>query len=301
MNDLEILQILTNTRWPPVTYIVYLTANSQQVRSQEMYVRTPQSTRKISEPTEYRQAYDTSEELSSRNGKLLGALVPLCAPLHYVSLGPQPGPRKGDKKPVYVLNITIPPIFVDNHVEPSKSAVNIQVRPFYASKSRGRLTQLVQNHTILHSFLSSIVEEFLIRNSFVKPPPQVQPRGGSTQNPRKRRRLADHTVSVYSPGPSQQPYIAAELDYFLPEQEPLQSCCSELCSGSCDGCSSCCDECLHVRKGKNPDPDPDLPEGAYYNEGQLDLGEYSPSDELLDTQVSLNLCLSSECLSGLGR
>jgi len=28
---------------------------------------------------------------------------------------------------VYVINITIPPIFVDNHVEPSKSAVNIQV------------------------------------------------------------------------------------------------------------------------------------------------------------------------------
>lgn len=39
---------------------------------------------------------------------------------------------------MYVLNITIPPIFVDNHVEPSKSAVNIQVGPLGALKS-GRL------------------------------------------------------------------------------------------------------------------------------------------------------------------
>ena len=50
------------------------------------------------------------------------------APPYHVSLGPQPGPKKGDKKPVYVLNIIIPPVFVDNHVEPSKSAVNVQVR-----------------------------------------------------------------------------------------------------------------------------------------------------------------------------
>ena len=34
---------------------------------------------------------------------------------------------------MYVLNITIPPIFVDNHVEPSKSAVNIQVGPLSVS------------------------------------------------------------------------------------------------------------------------------------------------------------------------
>lgn len=135
-----ILQILTNTQWLLVTYIAYLIANSQQVHSQEMYVRTPQSTRKTLAPTEYNQAYDAPEGSSSRNGKLSDAPVSLCAPLHYTSLGPQPGQRKGDKKPVYVLNITIPPIFVDNHVEPSKSAVNIQVRPFYASKSCRGLT-----------------------------------------------------------------------------------------------------------------------------------------------------------------
>lgn len=123
-----------------MTYIVYLIASSRQVHSQETYVRTPQSIRKTLAPTEYNQAYDTSEAPSLRNGKLSSAPVSSGAPLHYVLLGPQPGSRRGDKKPVYVLNITIPPIFVDNHVEPSKSAVNIQVRPFCASKTCRRLT-----------------------------------------------------------------------------------------------------------------------------------------------------------------
>ena len=132
-----------------MTYIVYLIANSRQVHSQETYVRTPQSTRKTLAPTEYNQAYDTSEAPSLRNGKFSSAPVSLGPPLHYV-LGPQPGSRRGDKKPVYVLNITIPPIFVDNHVEPSKSAVNIQVRPFCASKSCRRLThqpRIMQSYT----------------------------------------------------------------------------------------------------------------------------------------------------------
>ena len=154
-----------------------------------------------------------------------------------------------------------------------------------------------QNHAILHSFLSNVVEEFLVRNSFTKPPPQVQPREEPAQKPRKRRRLADHMVSVYSPGPSQQSYRAAELDYLPQEQEFLQPCCSE-CSSSCDGCSSCCEECLHARQENNPDPD--HPEGAYYSEGQLDPGECSLSDEVFDTQVSMNLHLSHGCLSGLG-
>ena len=36
-------------------------------------------------------------------------------------------PRKAEKKPVYVLNLTIPPRFVDNTVDPSKAAVQLQV------------------------------------------------------------------------------------------------------------------------------------------------------------------------------
>ena len=35
-------------------------------------------------------------------------------------------PRKVDKKPVYVLNITIPPREVDNCLEPAKNAVHLQ-------------------------------------------------------------------------------------------------------------------------------------------------------------------------------
>lgn len=37
-------------------------------------------------------------------------------------------PRKADKKPVYVLNITIPPREVDNCVEPAKTTVTLQVK-----------------------------------------------------------------------------------------------------------------------------------------------------------------------------
>ena len=66
--------------------------------------------------------------------------------MNSTSLGPQPGPRKGDKKPVYALNITIPPIFVDNHVEPSKSAVNIQVGHLDAPKSRMALITYLESH-----------------------------------------------------------------------------------------------------------------------------------------------------------
>jgi len=42
-----------------------------------------QSTRKTLAPTEYNQAYDTSEAPSLRNGKLSSVPVSLCAPLYY--------------------------------------------------------------------------------------------------------------------------------------------------------------------------------------------------------------------------
>ena len=236
-------------------------------------------------PTDYNQAYDAPEGPSLSKGKLSSVPASSITPPHYVSLGPQPGPKKGDKKPVYVLDITIPLIFVDNYVEPSKSAVNIQVRPLCLEELQ-KADESFQNHTILHSFLSSVVEEFLVRNSFAKPPPQVQPREESTQNPRKRRRLGDHTVSVYSPGPSQQSYYTTELGHLPPEQELLQPSCSE-CSGSCDGCSSCCDECLYTREGDNPNPD--LLRSANYGHDELDLGERSLSDEVFDVPVSSSL------------
>ena len=279
-----ILQILTKSRWHPATYIVYSIANSQQVHLQETYVETLYFIRKashqlnITRPTTHQKGH-LHVKVASRAFPFL-----LHAPTHNALLGPQPGPRKGEKKPVYVLNITIPPILVDNYVEPSKSAVNIQVSPPSCLKGLRETDRTTQNHAILHSFLSSLVEEFLVRYSFLKPPPQVQPWEESGRTPRKRRKLAGHTVSVYSPGPSQQSHRAAEWDYLPPELELLRSCCSD-CSGSCDGCSSCCDGCLYAHEGS--DSDPDLPEDTCYSEGQLDLGEYSLSDEVFDTQVSL--------------
>lgn len=46
----------------------------------------------------------------------------------YVYSGGRGSPRKTEKKPVYVLNLMIPPRFVDNIIEPAKAAVQLQVR-----------------------------------------------------------------------------------------------------------------------------------------------------------------------------
>ncbi|KZT06406.1 uncharacterized protein LAESUDRAFT_759256 [Laetiporus sulphureus 93-53] len=58
-------------------------------------------------------------------------------------------PRKSEKKPVYVLNLLIPPRSVDNCLEPAKSAVHLQ------------------NADAAHAFLSSVVETFLERHGFL--------------------------------------------------------------------------------------------------------------------------------------
>ena len=42
-------------------------------------------------------------------------------------------PRKTEKNPVYVLNITVPPQHVDNCVEPSKAVVQLQVCHIYST------------------------------------------------------------------------------------------------------------------------------------------------------------------------
>ena len=49
----------------------------------------------------------------------------------FVSSGPisdvRRSPRKTERRPVYVLNLTIPPRYVDNCLEPSKTSVHLQV------------------------------------------------------------------------------------------------------------------------------------------------------------------------------
>ncbi|KAI0677319.1 hypothetical protein C8Q78DRAFT_1065895 [Trametes maxima] len=90
-------------------------------------------------------------------------------------------PRKAEKKPVYVLNLTIPPRFVDNCVEPAKSAVHLQ------------------NSAAATAFLRSVIERVLAHHDFLvlRPGRSQVTNGGAS--PRKRRKMA-HVGEA--PGPS---------------------------------------------------------------------------------------------------
>lgn len=93
-------------------------------------------------------AYDEEGETSSRSG------------------GRRP-PRKGEKKPIYVLNLAIPARHIDNCVEPAKTAV-----------------QLGNKNTVAY-LLSSVIQSFLARHHFA--PGNVDENEGT---PRKKRKLS---------------------------------------------------------------------------------------------------------------
>ncbi|KIO12562.1 hypothetical protein M404DRAFT_12760 [Pisolithus tinctorius Marx 270] len=93
-------------------------------------------------------AYDEEGETSSRSG------------------GRRP-PRKGEKKPIYVLNLAIPARHIDNCVEPAKTAV-----------------QLGNKNTVAY-LLSSVIQSFLARHHFA--PGYVDENEGT---PRKKRKLS---------------------------------------------------------------------------------------------------------------
>ncbi|KAG2115935.1 uncharacterized protein F5147DRAFT_606020 [Suillus discolor] len=57
-------------------------------------------------------------------------------------------PRKGEKKVIYVLNLVIPTRLIDNCLEPAKSAVQIE------------------HKNVVTTFLSSVIDSFLIRHGF---------------------------------------------------------------------------------------------------------------------------------------
>ncbi|TFK43770.1 hypothetical protein BDQ12DRAFT_731752 [Crucibulum laeve] len=85
-------------------------------------------------------------------------------------------PRKAEKKPVYVLNITIPPDEIDNYVEPAKTAVQFQDR-----------------FSVL-SFLSSIIDSFLRNQGFISEHQEADPdQDNFSPSPRKRRKLDEYT------------------------------------------------------------------------------------------------------------
>ncbi|KAJ8597377.1 hypothetical protein M405DRAFT_755983 [Rhizopogon salebrosus TDB-379] len=78
-------------------------------------------------------------------------------------------PRKGEKRPIYVLNLVIPTRHIDNCLEPAKSAVHIE------------------HKNVVTSFLSSVIETFLTRHGFAS-----RKRGAQEdyESPAKKRKVA---------------------------------------------------------------------------------------------------------------
>ncbi|KAF8559172.1 hypothetical protein OG21DRAFT_1403956 [Imleria badia] len=78
-------------------------------------------------------------------------------------------PRKGEKKPVYVLNLVIPVKHIDNCLEPSKSAVELD------------------NKNVVTSFLSATIQSFLVNHNFA--PEKRREENPDDGSPRKKRKL----------------------------------------------------------------------------------------------------------------
>ncbi|KZP20160.1 hypothetical protein FIBSPDRAFT_827261 [Athelia psychrophila] len=86
-------------------------------------------------------------------------------------------PRKAERRPVYVLNLTIPPQLIDNCIEPAKASVQFQ------------------NQNAVSSFVASVVQAFLVRHGFASEQPQPARPSSPAQDgspvPRKKRRVGD--------------------------------------------------------------------------------------------------------------
>ncbi|KAF9238762.1 hypothetical protein BU15DRAFT_88220 [Melanogaster broomeanus] len=78
-------------------------------------------------------------------------------------------PRKGEKRPIYVLNLIIPVRHIDKCLDPAKSVVQLD------------------NKNVVTSFLSATIQSFLIRHSFA--PDNRTNDGAEDGSPRKKRKL----------------------------------------------------------------------------------------------------------------
>jgi hypothetical protein len=97
-------------------------------------------------------------------------------------------PRKMEKKPIYVINVSIALEDVDNYIDPTKSVVHLRVSTSSDTLICARKLNVIgQNKTSLVSFLSSVLECFLIKNGFSLP--KEGPTSGSPPSPQKRRKL----------------------------------------------------------------------------------------------------------------
>ncbi|KAH7916257.1 hypothetical protein BJ138DRAFT_1139943 [Hygrophoropsis aurantiaca] len=104
-------------------------------------------------------------------------------------------PRKGERKPIYVLNLNIPPRHIDNCLEPAKATVQLE------------------NKNVVASFLSSVVQAFLVRHGFASSKRSMQ---AEFPSPRKRRKVLPEstlkedmirTISLPIKTPPAAPYI----------------------------------------------------------------------------------------------
>ncbi|KAI0053776.1 hypothetical protein FA95DRAFT_1480918 [Auriscalpium vulgare] len=82
-------------------------------------------------------------------------------------------PRKAERKPVYVLDLTIPPRHVDNCLEPNKIAVHFT------------------NDEAVSTFLDSVITQFLVRHGFSS---QARWTQDDLPSPRKKMRLDDALI-----------------------------------------------------------------------------------------------------------
>ncbi|KAK7062063.1 mismatch repair-related protein [Favolaschia claudopus] len=90
-------------------------------------------------------------------------------------------PRKSEKKPVYVLDLTVPPQQVDNCLEPAKAIVHLR------------------NHDSVASLLGSTIQAFLIRHGFATENQNKSTRPESpSPSPRKRLKYDHEDDSGYA-------------------------------------------------------------------------------------------------------
>ncbi|KAF9021517.1 hypothetical protein BDZ89DRAFT_1115916 [Hymenopellis radicata] len=95
-------------------------------------------------------------------------------------------PRKIEKRPVYVLNLTVPPRHLDNCLEPAK--MNLQF----------------QNKNSVIALLSTAIQSFLVRHGFLTHPSATNALRETSPSPRKRKRYDPEGDSGYAEAPSAQ-------------------------------------------------------------------------------------------------
>ncbi|KAI0375882.1 hypothetical protein BV20DRAFT_1008769 [Pilatotrama ljubarskyi] len=120
---------------------------------------------------------------------------------HTPSAAVRRSPRKAEKKPVYALDLSIPPRFVDNCIVPAKTAVQLQ------------------NSTAATAFLTSVIERVLVHHGFLTVHPERLLPSQGVPSPHKKRKLA-HSDNAW--GVSQRQLLPRAPSQAL--ADPMQGC-----------------------------------------------------------------------------